>query len=137
MVYANGKWQADRTTATKIVAANDSQNKEKADYKAVPCGIFTNPEIATVGLSEEEARKNYSDIIIKKFDFRSLGMSYVIDETDGFIKIIADKEENIIGGSIIGPRATELIHILTIIDIYCKVMHTLRPGYICYILAIV
>lgn len=89
-------------------------NQEKLNYRAVPSAIFTNPEIATVGLSEEEARKNFQDVIIKKFDFRSLGMSYVIDEMDGFIKIIADKEENIIGGSIIGPKAAELIHILTL-----------------------
>ena len=89
-------------------------NKEKLNYKAVPCGIFTNPEIATVGLSEEEARKNNSEIIIKKFDFRGLGMSYVIDEMDGFVKIIADRDEFIIGAAIIGPKATELIPVLTL-----------------------
>lgn len=90
-------------------------NKEKVNYKAVPLGIFTNPEIATVGLSEEEALKKYNNkIIIKKFDFRSLGISYVIDEMDGFIKIIANEDEDILGASIIGPRATELIHVLTL-----------------------
>lgn len=89
-------------------------NKQKTDYRAVPAGIFTNPEIACVGLSEEEARKNSSDIIVKKFDFRSLGMSYVIDEPDGFVKIISDKKENLLGASIIGPKATELIHVLAL-----------------------
>lgn len=89
-------------------------NKEKADYKAVPSGIFTNPEIATVGLSEEEARKKYPEVIIKKFDFRAVGMSFLIDEMDGFLKIIADKDENLLGAAIIGPKATELIHVLTL-----------------------
>lgn len=89
-------------------------NKQKTDYRAVPSGIFTNPEIACVGLSEEEARKNSSDIIVNKFDFRSLGMSYVIDEPEGFVKIIADKNDNLLGASIIGPKATELIHVLAL-----------------------
>lgn len=89
-------------------------NKQKTDYRAVPAGIFTNPEIACVGLSEEEARKNSSDIIVRKFDFRSLGMSYVIDEPEGFVKIISDKKENLLGASIIGPKATELIHVLAL-----------------------
>lgn len=90
------------------------RNTQKADYKAMPAGIFTNPEIATVGLTEEEARKKYPDIIIKKFEYRAIGMSYVLDETEGFIKIIADKEENLLGASILGAKATELIHILTL-----------------------
>ncbi len=91
-----------------------SGNTEKINYRAVPGAIFTNPEIGTVGLSEEEARNGFPDCIVKKFDFRSLGMSYVIDEAEGFVKVIADKEENLLGASIIGPRATELIHILTL-----------------------
>jgi dihydrolipoamide dehydrogenase len=99
----------------RLAAKNMAEgNKQKTDYRAVPAGIFTNPEIACVGLSEEEARKNSSDIIVNKFDFRSLGMSYVIDEPDGFVKIISDKKENLLGASIIGPKATELIHILAL-----------------------
>ena len=89
-------------------------NKEKANYRAVPSAIFTNPEIAVVGLSEEDARKNFGEIIIKKFDFRGLGMSYILDEVEGLVKIIADKDENLLGASIIGPKASELIHVLTL-----------------------
>lgn len=91
-----------------------SGNKEKASYKAVPSAIFSNPEISSVGLSEEEARKNFDSVIIKKFDFRALGMSYVIDEADGFIKIISKEDETLLGASIIGPKATEIIQILTL-----------------------
>lgn len=99
----------------RLAVKNMAQgNKQKTDYRAVPAGIFTNPEIACVGLSEEEARKNSSDIIVRKFDFRSLGMSYVIDEPEGFVKIISDKKENLLGASIIGPKATELIHVLAL-----------------------
>lgn len=89
-------------------------NKVKANYKSVPSCVFTNPEIACAGLSEEEARRNYPEIIIKKFDFRAVGMSHVLDETEGFVKIICDNTEKIIGAVIIGPRAAELIHILNL-----------------------
>lgn len=89
-------------------------DKEKANYRAVPSAIFTNPEIAVVGLSEEDAAANFGEIIIKKFDFRGLGMSYVLDEVEGFVKIIADKDDFLLGGSIIGPKASELIHVLTL-----------------------
>ena len=97
--------------AVKNIIGKDS---EKADYRAVPSAIFTNPEIASVGLNEEEARKTCQDVTIKKIDFRSLGMSYIIDETDGFIKVIADSQEYIVGAVIIGPKATELIHVLAL-----------------------
>lgn len=89
-------------------------DKEKASYRAVPSAVFTNPEIAAVGLSEEAARAEFGEIIIKKFDFRALGMSYVLDETEGFVKIIADKDESILGASIVGPKASELIHVITL-----------------------
>lgn len=89
-------------------------NTQKADYKAVPACIFTNPEIACVGLSEEDARKKVEEILVKKFDFRALGMAYVFDETDGFVKIVADKQENILGAVIAGHKASELIHVLAL-----------------------
>ncbi len=79
----------------------------------VPACVFTDPEIASVGLSEEEAKKIGSDIRIYKRDFVSSGMARIMVETDGFVKLISDKKTNkILGGSIIGPRATELISIL-------------------------
>src|SRR3989338_1371822 len=89
-------------------------NKEKVNYKAVPSCVYTNPEIAVVGLSEDQARKLHQELSIKKIDFRSVGMSYIIDEQDGFVKIIANKQGNLLGASIIGPKASELIHVLAL-----------------------
>ena len=89
-------------------------NKEKVNYKAVPSCVYTNPEIAAVGLNEDQARKIHQELKIKKIDFRSVGMSYLIDEQEGFVKIIADKQGNLLGASIIGPKASELIHVLTL-----------------------
>jgi dihydrolipoamide dehydrogenase len=99
-----------RLAVKNIIAGN----KEKVNYKAVPSCVYTNPEIATVGKGEDQACKDHGELIIKKIDFKSIGMSYVIDEQDGFVKIIADKEGNLLGASIIGPKASELIHVLAI-----------------------
>ncbi|MCK9594422.1 MAG: dihydrolipoyl dehydrogenase [Candidatus Omnitrophica bacterium] len=85
----------------------------KADNKVIPGCIFTNPEIASCGMNEEAARKNNIAVTVHKFDFLGSGMARILDETDGFIKIVAEeKNGRIIGGSIIGPRATELISVI-------------------------
>ncbi|MFA5411075.1 MAG: dihydrolipoyl dehydrogenase [Candidatus Omnitrophota bacterium] len=88
---------------------------KKADNTSIPNCIFTDPEIASVGLSEEGAKNKGLDISVRKFDFLGLGMARILDESEGFIKIISDnKTGQILGASIIGPRATELIGILTL-----------------------
>jgi len=98
--------------AQNIVSPN---NPKKADNSNIPNCIFTDPEIASVGLTEEKAKEKGIDININKFDFLGSGMARILDETDGFIKLISDKNtEEILGGSIIGSRATELISILTL-----------------------
>lgn len=88
---------------------------KKMDGTNIPNCIFTDPEIARVGLTEENARDQGIDIKVNKFDFLGSGMARILDETEGFIKIISDKKtDQILGASIIGPRATELIGILTL-----------------------
>jgi dihydrolipoamide dehydrogenase len=95
------------------IAAENSINAaspQPADNPIVPNCIFTDPEIASVGLCEEAARSEAREIEVRKFDFLASGMARILDETDGFIKVILDKNTGIlIGASIIGPRATELI----------------------------
>ena len=94
--------------------ANPS-NLRLADNRVIPNCIFTDPEIASVGLNEEQARVQGVDAQINKFDFLGSGMARILDETEGFIKIISDKETGqVLGGCIIGPRATELIAIITL-----------------------
>ena len=90
-------------------------NFKKADNTNIPNCIFTDPEIASIGLSEDEAKNKGIDIKINKFDFLGSGMARIIDETEGFIKVVSDKKtEQILGASIIGPKATELIAIFTL-----------------------
>lgn len=91
------------------------ENKIKFSIEAVPNCIFTDPEISSVGMNEETAKLKNVEIEIKKFDFLGSPMAKIINETDGFIKIIYDKNtKNILGSSIIGPKATELIANLTL-----------------------
>jgi len=91
------------------------EHPKKADNSHVPNCIFTDPEIASVGLSQEEAETRGFQIKINKFDFLGSSMARILDETDGFIKIIsAAKTGEVLGASIIGPRATELISVLTL-----------------------
>lgn len=94
--------------------ANPSQRK-KVDRTAIPNCIFTDPEVASVGLTEDKARQSGLDIKINKFDFLGSSMARILGETEGFIKIVSDKKTDaILGASIIGPKATELINILTL-----------------------
>jgi len=95
-------------TAVKNIAC--SGNPVQAVHSAVPACIYTAPEIAVIGLNEEQAKLNFSGVKINKFDFLGSGMARIQDETEGFIKIISEeKTGRILGAHIIGPRAVELI----------------------------
>jgi len=87
---------------------------KKADNPNVPNCIFTDPEVASVGLTEAAAKNKGIEIEIKRFDFLASGMARILEEAEGFLKIIsAKKTGEILGAVIIGPRATELIATLT------------------------
>ena len=97
-----------------------SANRQKADNLIVPSCIFTEPQIASVGIKESDALAGGSQIKVHKFDFRASAMAQIIDETEGFIKIITKQETGqIIGASIIGPLASELIATL-VVAISCR-----------------
>ncbi|WP_166703799.1 dihydrolipoyl dehydrogenase [Bacillus albus] len=82
----------------------------KVNYHAVPRCMYTAPEIASVGLTEKDAREQYDDIQIGEFPFTANGKALIIGEQMGKVKVIVEpKYQEIIGISIIGPRATELI----------------------------
>ncbi|RKL61976.1 dihydrolipoyl dehydrogenase [Thermoanaerobacteraceae bacterium SP2] len=94
-----------------ITAAKNAlgQNK-KMDYKVIPGCIYTSPEVASVGLTEQEARQKYKDNIkIGRFPFIASGKALTLGERQGFVKIISDSKYNeILGVHILGPNATEL-----------------------------
>ena len=94
------------------VAAHNmfSRAKISPDYTATPNVIFTSPEIATVGLSEDDCRRR--DLAINKAvtPLSIVARSNTADFRDGFVKLITDKKGVIIGGTIVAPGAAELIH---------------------------
>ncbi len=80
------------------------------NYKNIPRCTFTNPEIASVGLTEIEAKEEYGKILTGKFPFSANGKALGMGETFGFVKTIADANtKRLLGVHIIGPNATELI----------------------------
>jgi len=80
------------------------------DYNTIPNCIFTVPEIAAVGITEERAKKEGIDYSIGKFPMRASGRAMTLYETDGFTKLICEKKSGkILGAEIIGPNATEMI----------------------------
>jgi dihydrolipoamide dehydrogenase len=80
------------------------------DYRNVPNCTYCHPEVASVGLTEEEARETGFDIEVGKFPWVGIGRAVAAGHTDGFIKVIRDKRySEILGAHIVGPHATELI----------------------------
>ena len=80
------------------------------NYDHVPRCTYTEPEIGSVGLTEAQAREQGHDVRVGSFPFRALARARMAGETDGFVKIVAEKKyDEILGVHIIGPRATELV----------------------------
>lgn len=99
-----------------IIAVKNILGKSiEMEYDAVPSAIFTDPEIAVVGVCEKEARKQGIDVEVGKFPFAANGKALTLGENKGFVKIIKEKATGkIIGGTIIGPHATDLIAEITL-----------------------
>jgi len=80
------------------------------NWDLVPGIVYTNPEVASVGLGEDDAKKRGLAINVGKFNFAANGRAIAADATDGFVKIIADaKTDKILGAQILGHGAGELI----------------------------
>jgi dihydrolipoamide dehydrogenase len=98
------------TKEGEIVAEVIAGQKASKDWVAIPAAIFTDPEIATAGLGEQQAKEQGIEVRIGKFPFSALGRAMAVNETDGFIKVVADKKTHeLLGVHIVGPEATDLI----------------------------
>jgi dihydrolipoamide dehydrogenase len=108
----SGRMQlAHAATSQALYAVEHAlSGEEKIEEVVIPGVIFTAPEVALVGLTEQEANKLGFAIHIGKFAFRGLGKAMASNETEGFVKIIADQEtDRILGAQCVGPHATDLI----------------------------
>lgn len=93
-----------------IIAAEAVMNKRKTQIGSIiPSCIFTSPEVATVGLSEEEAKAKKMDYVTSKFMFGGNGKALAMGDSQGFIKVIANGD-TIVGVHIMGLNASDLIH---------------------------
>ncbi len=80
------------------------------DYDLIPQAIFTDPEIASVGLSESKAKAAGNEILVGRFPFAALGKALGMRETDGFFQVVANADDHrILGVQIIGAEASDLI----------------------------
>jgi dihydrolipoamide dehydrogenase len=101
------------------------------DYANVPNCTYCHPEVASVGLTEEQAKAKGLDIEVGKFPWVGVGRAVASGHTDGFVKVIRDKRySEILGAHIVGPHATDLIaefvvgrHLESTVEELEKAMH--------------
>jgi dihydrolipoamide dehydrogenase len=108
----NGRTQlAHYATSQGIIAAENAVGKKPHKHESlVPGVIFTSPEVALVGLTEDEATKQGREVITGKFRLGGLGRAIAVAQTTGFVKWIADaKTDQLLGAAVVGAHATELI----------------------------
>ncbi|SKA81190.1 dihydrolipoamide dehydrogenase [Caloramator quimbayensis] len=119
-VYAAGDVVGGRLLAHiafiegKTAAENALGLDTTINYDAVPSCVYTNPEVASVGLNEEEAIKRGIKYKVGRFNFRNNGRALTLGEREGFVKIIIDEDNYIIGGQILGNNASEMISEITL-----------------------
>ena len=127
-----GPFLAHKASAEGIVAAENALGRKTLiDYRAIPRCIFTIPEIASVGISEEEAKKKGYKVAIGKFPFMVNGKAITTGDTTGFVKVVVDKKINkILGAHIFGPQAADLITQLSLaIKLGCNIKELNRIIY--------
>lgn len=86
------------------------QHKVKVDYTAMPHAIFSYPQVAGVGYTEQELKKQGKQYLVGRYMYKDSGMGLALQEKDGFVKFLADNQGKILGCHILGPEASTLIH---------------------------
>jgi len=104
---------AHKAMAEGVVAAEAiaGQSPRPVDYGNVPSCTYCHPQVASIGVTEATARAGGREIAVGKFPFTASGKAVAQGETEGFVKVVADKATGeLLGVHIVGPEATELIH---------------------------
>ncbi|MFP5212354.1 MAG: dihydrolipoyl dehydrogenase [Acidobacteriota bacterium] len=106
-----GPMLAHKASAEGIAAVECMAGIEgEVNYDAIPAIVYTSPEVASVGLTEEQAKERSIDYCIGSFPFSGSGRAKAMGETEGFVKLITHaRTDRLIGAHIIGPRASDLI----------------------------
>ncbi|WP_147531821.1 dihydrolipoyl dehydrogenase [Bacillus marasmi] len=94
----------------KIAAEAIAGQASEIDYLAMPAVVFSDPELASVGYSEAQAKEEGIEVVAAKFPFAANGRALALDATDGFMKLVTRKEDGlVIGAQIAGPSASDMI----------------------------
>jgi dihydrolipoamide dehydrogenase len=94
----------------KVAAEAIAGHPSAVDYVAIPAVVFSDPECASVGYFEQQAKDEGIDVIAAKFPFAANGRALALNDTDGFLKLVVRKEDGVvIGAQIIGPNASDMI----------------------------
>lgn len=106
-----GTMLAHRASAEGVAVVEFLKGEKPViDYMAIPNVVYTYPEVGSVGLSENEAKQAGIDVMIGKSYFRGNSRARCSGETEGFVKVIGDKDSGrLVGMHILGPHASELI----------------------------
>ena len=94
----------------KIAAEAISGEKSEVDYLAIPAVCFTDPELAAVGLNEQQAKEEGYETVVGKFPFAANGRALALDASEGFVKLVSRKEDGLLlGAQIVGESASDMI----------------------------
>ncbi len=99
VAFAEGISVAERTTGLEV---------PEIDYAGVPRVTFSTPEVASVGLTEAQARERGHAVVVERFNFQGLGKANIVGE-GGVAKVVADEEGQVLGVHMVGPHVTDLI----------------------------
>jgi dihydrolipoamide dehydrogenase len=94
----------------KIAAEAIAGHPSEIDYLGIPAVVFSDPELATVGYSEQDAKNEGIEVVAAKFPYAGNGRALSLDSTDGFVKLVTRKEDGVvIGAQIAGANASDII----------------------------
>ena len=115
-VFAVGDVAGEPMLAHKAMAEGEVAAEVAAgepaglDYQAVPAAVFTDPEIGTVGMTEDEAREAGFDPLVGEFPLRANGRALTLEDSEGFVRVVAASDgEFLLGGQVAAPEASELV----------------------------
>jgi dihydrolipoamide dehydrogenase len=98
---------AEGIAAATYIATGESA---PVDYRVVPRVTYTHPEVAEVGITAAEAKAQGLEVEITKHPFGGVGRALIIGQSQGMVKVVAEKNGPLLGASVVGPQAGEMIH---------------------------
>ena len=105
--------EAQGVLAAEVIA--EATHRKMGDYRSMPRAVYSMPQAASFGLTEEQARAEFEHVLVAKFPFVANGKAHAFGETAGFVKLLADaRTRTLIGGHLVGPDVSELLPELTL-----------------------